>query len=65
MQRHTPLLMPGVSVLAATSTCLATNAHCQSLDSILNAADKSELDLSATRSAQKSENRSSPRNQRS
>jgi hypothetical protein len=53
MQRRSPLLMLGVSVLAATSTCLATNARCQSLDSILNAADKARLDLSATRTAQK------------
>jgi hypothetical protein len=45
--------MLGVSVLAATLTCLATNARCQSLDSILNAADKAKLDLSATRAAQK------------
>jgi hypothetical protein len=44
MQRRTPLLMLGVSVLAATLTCLATNARCQTLDSILNAADKADLD---------------------
>jgi Anticodon binding domain len=51
-----PLTSPsmlGVPMHAATLTCLATNASCQSLDSILNAADKAKLDLSATRIAQK------------
>lgn len=52
VQRRTSLLMLAVSVLAVTSTCLATNARCQSLDSILNAADKARLELSATRTAQ-------------
>jgi hypothetical protein len=45
--------MLGVPVLAAIFSCLASNARCQSLDSILNAADKAKFDLSATRSAQK------------
>jgi hypothetical protein len=45
--------MLGVPVLAAIFSCLASNARCQSLDSILNAADKAKFDLSATRTAQK------------
>ena len=53
MHRRTRVSMLGVSALAATLACLATNARCQSLDSILNTADKAKLDLSATRVAQK------------
>src|ERR1700720_3057706 len=53
MQRRIPLLMLGVSVLAATLACLASNARCRSLDSILNAADKADPDSLAARSAQK------------
>jgi hypothetical protein len=43
--------MVGFSALAVA--CFATNARCQSLDAILNAADKAKLDLSATRVALK------------
>src|SRR5258705_8696941 len=53
MRPLTPLSMLGVPVLAATLTCLATNASSQSLDSILNAADKADLDSLASRTAQK------------
>src|SRR6266851_1915293 len=53
MHRRIRVSMLGVSALAATLACLATNARCPSLDSILNAADKAKLDLSATRVAQK------------
>jgi len=52
MQRRIPLLMLSVSLLAATLACLATNARCQSLDSILNAADKAHIDLAALHVAQ-------------
>ena len=51
MHRRTRVSMLGFSALAVA--CFATNARCQSLDSILNAADKAKLDLSATRVAQK------------
>ena len=53
MYRRTRLSALAVSVLAATLTCLATNTRCQSFDSILNAADKAELDSLALRTAQK------------
>jgi len=53
MRPLTPLSMLGVPVLAATLTCLATNASSQSLDSILNAADKADLDSLASHTAQR------------
>jgi hypothetical protein len=39
--------------LAVLSACLATDTHSQSLDSVLNLADKAKLDLLATLTVQK------------
>lgn len=53
MCRRTRVSMLGDLLLAATWACLATNARCQSLDSLLNDTDKANLDLLASHTAQK------------
>src|SRR5713101_4813076 len=53
MYRRTRVSMLGALLLAATWACLATNARCQSLDSLLNDTDKANLDLLASHTAQK------------
>jgi hypothetical protein len=49
MQRQSRFAIVAIVVFA----CLATNARCQSLDSILNATDKTNLEILATHTLQK------------
>jgi TonB family protein len=53
MQRRSRSPILGIFLFAVLFDCLATNARCQSLDSILNDSDKANLETSAAHTAQK------------